>query len=96
MCVGLMRGNFKRRSGKLLKESEQPVWTANLSQIKKKFKVNSLVICFSHYLLTPPKEKLAKVFPKSPNGLKGDHWRKKVFRRYFWILFLSLPPCSAS
>ena len=43
-------------------------------------------MCFSHYLI-PPKEKLAKVFPKSPNGLKGDHWRKKVFGRYFWILF---------
>lgn len=46
-------------------------------------------MCFSHYLLIPPKEKLAKVFPKSPNGLKGDHWRKKCSEDIFWILFLS-------
>ena len=59
-----------------MKESEQPLWTANLSQIKKKNKVNSLVTCFSHYLLFLQEKKLAKVFPKSPKGLKEDHWRK--------------------
>lgn len=91
MCVGLMRENFKRRSGKLLKESEQPVWAANLSQIKKK-KLNSLVTCFSHYLFIPPREKLAKVFPKSPKGLEEDHWRKYSV----WKIFLDSLPLLAT
>lgn len=51
------------RSGKILKESKQLVWPANLSQIKNSFfffLINSLVACFSHYPLIHPREKINK------------------------------------
>lgn len=77
MCVGLMGGaDFKRRSEKLFKETEQLFWPANLAQIKIFF-LNALIDVNMFLLLPclPSKRKINRSIKQL--FYHGNDWAKR-------------------